>query len=270
MSRGSGVSAGESAGGASATEPIQVAEGSSSVEIALPSPAYPLARVVVAQSFGMVPSRADMAAFFDKVRRIVAGVTRGLPRADREDLAQDVGLDLWRAEIMKPQEPSLESWVRIAALRRCWRQRSQRASTVELGDRPIEVEDPLDLKLQWQEVLNMLLELAASWSDVDRALLVLDMLGVQPVELSRERGCPEGTIRGGLFRVREKLHRGLANHVEVAGLARANIDAVRLCMKLLGEPDSPPPTMTSETIRRLSQKATILFHESLRPRRRAR
>jgi RNA polymerase sigma factor (sigma-70 family) len=162
--------------------------------------------------------RRDEAAFTELVRRhgpLVLGVCRSVLRQeqDAEDAFQAAFLALARQASAVRRGESVGGWLHAVAYRLALkaRARSARRSAVERQAPPAPAGgDPL-LDASVRDLLAAVHEELSRLPEKYRAPLVLCYLqGRTQDEAARQLGCSEGTLRGRLFRGRERLRARLA------------------------------------------------------------
>jgi RNA polymerase sigma factor (sigma-70 family) len=162
-------------------------------------------------------ARRDEAAFAELLRRhgpMVLGVCRSVLRhaQDAEDAFQAVFLVLARKAATVRRRQSVGSWLHAVAYRLALkaRARTARRRDVEQKAMPAPAEDPV-LELSVRDLLAAVHEELSRLPEKYRTPLVLCYLQERTQdEAARLLGCTEATLRGRLYRGRERLRGRLA------------------------------------------------------------
>jgi RNA polymerase sigma factor (sigma-70 family) len=208
-------------------------------------------------------ARRDEAAFAELVRRhgpMVLGVCRGVlhHRHDAEDAFQATFLVLARKAATVRRRQSVGGWLHAVAYRLALkaRARAARRRAVERQAPPAPADDPV-LDRSVRDLLAAVHEELSRLPEEYRAALVLCCLQERTQdEAARQLGCTESTLRGRLYRGRERLRArlvrrgltlpaGLSAFLLGRGLTAAAVPAALADAVLRATSGSPPAAVAA-------------------------
>ncbi len=133
----------------------------------------------------------------DAIWRIVNGHASG---ADRDDLLQEIYLQLWRSADRFRGEAGSITWVYRVALNTAisFRRRRRPEPCAEQPVESVSRGDPLDPAELLQRFLDVL-------SEVNRATLTLHLEGLDYRQIAEVLGVPAGTVAARLTRIQQQL-----------------------------------------------------------------
>jgi RNA polymerase sigma factor (sigma-70 family) len=179
-----------------------------------------LERVAAAMSKPM--AHEEFLELLDQHRRILFKIANLYVRspADREDLVQEMILQLWRSIGRYDERRPFSTWMyRVAlnvAISYC-RNESRRPRTGALGD-ALQVAAAPEAPGPQADLL-LLQELIARLDELDRALVMLYLDGNHYETIAEILGISETNVGTKLGRIRDKLRRMGADHCKKEGLS---------------------------------------------------
>ena len=169
----------------------------------------------------------DRDAFTELVRRYQSriynlAVTLGVPRADAEDVAQDVFLRVYRGLGRFRGEALFRTWLYQVAINAV-RSHLAASPAARGADPPVgrsdngpapepAVDDPFARRLADRQVIDR--ALAALPPDWREAVTLRDVEGLSYREIADLTGAPIGTVESRIFRARQQLRTTLATLLE--------------------------------------------------------
>lgn len=122
------------------------------------------------------------------------------PDSDRDDLLQEIHLQLWRSRDQFQGHSSPLTWVYRVALNTALSFRNRRPVSVELDQtrEPVSVGSPVSEH-------ELLLRFMAQLTDVNRATFLLHLEGLEYKHIAEILACPPGTVAARLTRIRQQL-----------------------------------------------------------------
>lgn len=136
------------------------------------------------------------------------GIARAYARPeDREDLVQEIALQVWKGLPGFRGESNVDTWAYRVALNTAlaWRRGSDNRATKlpqDAGDAVTQVAGAVDSENLAATVLDQFL---ASLPEATRAVMLLHLDGVPPAEAAEVLGISEGAHRTRLHRLRRKF-----------------------------------------------------------------
>lgn len=136
-----------------------------------------------------------------------AGIARAYaPPEDREDLVQEIAMQVWKSLPGFQGESNVDTWAYRVALNTAlaWRRKatSRREKLSQTSHDVAEL--PGDAKDE-QSVVAVLDQFLASLSEVDRAVMLLHLDDVAPAEAAEVLGVSAGAHRTRLHRIRKQF-----------------------------------------------------------------
>jgi RNA polymerase sigma-70 factor, ECF subfamily len=173
-------------------------------------------------------ARGDLLAFeelYDRFARdVYALAAHSLPRADAEEIVQDVFVRIWRnAARFDASRGSLVAWLMTVARNRVLdelrRQRVGRGSVDEIEQVLLHAADPSvdpEETLWSQQRRHAILDALRELPDEQRRAIVLAYFGDRTrAAIARELGLPLGTVKKRIQLGLQKLRRALADEMNV-------------------------------------------------------
>lgn len=125
-------------------------------------------------------------------------------QADKEDLYQEISLQLWRSFRTYRSESKFSTWLYRVALNTAIssvRKERRRVATVELD----QVEHFVSRESEQEGKTRMLFKAVSQLNKVDRAIILLWLEEKEYVEISEVMGISQSAVSVRLVRIRERL-----------------------------------------------------------------
>lgn len=136
-----------------------------------------------------------------------AGVARAYAGPhDREDLLQEIALQVWRSLEKFEQRSSLDTWAYRVALNTAlaWRRKADTRAR-KLAPAADDVAELTGDRGSEGDVTRALDQFLATLSDADRAVMLLHLDGLSNTEAAEVIGVSEGAFRTRLHRIRRRF-----------------------------------------------------------------
>jgi RNA polymerase sigma factor (sigma-70 family) len=151
---------------------------------------------------------AQFVALLNQYRALLHKVVRVYAHsaADRDDLFQEIVLQLWRAYPSFEQRAKFSTWMyRIALNVAISGLRKRRIDTQTLDEGLLNLPDLADESVEQREQLTQLYAALEYLSDGDKALVLLYFEDLSYEEMAEVTGLTEGHLRVKMLRIRERL-----------------------------------------------------------------
>jgi RNA polymerase sigma-70 factor (ECF subfamily) len=135
-------------------------------------------------------------------------------RHDREDLAQEIVYNLWKAGKNFNPDYKFSTWMYRVALNVAisfYRNRQRSVPVYTLSDWHINIEEPVCTDAASEENMQLLLKFIAEMKELDKALVLLWLEAKSYKEIAEILGITESNVATRISRSKEKLKQQLLN-----------------------------------------------------------
>lgn len=161
-------------------------------------------------------SKEDFLTLIEEHRKIIFKICNSYCPAknDREDLAQEILFQLWKAYPGFDAAYKFSTWMYRIALNVAisfYRKESKVSQAITFPESIPEVEDKADVSAQMDENISLLQQFINELKELDKALMILYLEERNQKEIAEILGITETNVATKIGRIKEKLKQKFSN-----------------------------------------------------------